>query len=307
MLTTYETPPIHYAIIDSAGKAPTTTEKYKRAIDHMIAEGIDPRNQAALAIYGMRLSGSERGFLKAALKLLTKGQEIALKTSASADNLAETQAQLYNLDAMNMTLKANSQKGKKSAIWLTPAQVEEITTLPDRATIQGRRDWVVISTMLGAGLRRSEMASLTFDQLKRQPKKNGQLRGVLDVTGKGDKTRNVPISPILEERLKEWQKETGGRNVARSINKSGKLSESLSDKAINDIVHKYGSLIGLPELEAHDLRRTWAQLGLNAGIPITQISALLGHASIKTTQDYLDLHINLDVSISDFVPLFSGD
>ena len=60
--------------------------------------------------------------------------------------------------------------------------------------------------------------------------------------------------------------------------------------------------MGKAELQPHDLRRTYAQLGLKAGIPLEQISRLLGHASIKTTQRYLKIDLDLEMTISDFVP-----
>ena len=69
------------------------------------------------------------------------------------------------------------------------------------------------------------------------------------------------------------------------------------------IVRKHGAMIGLPELAAHDLRRTYAQLGYEAGVSITQISRLLGHASVATTQRYLNLDLDLDTTVSDFIPL----
>ena len=62
-------------------------------------------------------------------------------------------------------------------------------------------------------------------------------------------------------------------------------------------------MIGLPELAAHDLRRSYAQIGYDAGIPITQIGRLLGHSSVETTQRYLNLDLDLEVTASDFVPL----
>ena len=300
MLTTYNP---HQAIIDAADLQPTTKHQYKRAVDNLIKAGIDPRNTNDLALYAGKLSSSSKAFLKSALRLLFADTATRLKMGANVDNLAEVQAALLNLDAMTETIKVQAQNGKRAAIWLSPQQVEGITSLPDRNTVSGRRDWIVLSTVLGAGLRRSEMASLTFDNLKRQPKKNGQLRGVLEILGKGAKFRTVPIKPLLEERIKEWHKEAGDGLVARSVNKAGTINGSLSDKAVNDIFHRYGSLIGLPELEAHDGRRTWAQLGLNAGIPIQQISTLLGHSNIAVTQKYLDLQIDLNVTISDFVPL----
>jgi integrase len=58
----------------------------------------------------------------------------------------------------------------------------------------------------------------------------------------------------------------------------------------------------LPELAPHDLRRTYAQLGYEVGVPITQISKLPGHSSVATTQRYLNLGLDLEATISDFVP-----
>jgi integrase/recombinase XerD len=72
------------------------------------------------------------------------------------------------------------------------------------------------------------------------------------------------------------------------------------------IVRKYGSMIDMPKLSPHDLRRTYAQVGNDAGVPITQIKELLGHASVATTQRYLNLALDLETTASDFIPL-SGD
>jgi integrase len=77
---------------------------------------------------------------------------------------------------------------------------------------------------------------------------------------------------------------------------------SMSSGAIFDVVTRPGHGIGLPQLPPHDLPRTWAQLGYEAGIPLTQICKLLGHASVATTQRYLNLDIDLETTIGDFVP-----
>jgi integrase len=60
--------------------------------------------------------------------------------------------------------------------------------------------------------------------------------------------------------------------------------------------------MGKPELAPHDLRQTYAQLGYEAGVPITQISTLLGHSSIETTVRYLNLELDLESPVSDFIP-----
>lgn len=73
-------------------------------------------------------------------------------------------------------------------------------------------------------------------------------------------------------------------------------------QAIFALVCRRGAKIGKPHLAPHDLRRTYAQLGYEAGVPITQISKLLGHASVATTQRYLNLDLDLETTVSDFVP-----
>jgi len=69
-----------------------------------------------------------------------------------------------------------------------------------------------------------------------------------------------------------------------------------------NIVRRHGEMMDKPELAPHDLRRTYAQLGYEAGVPITQISILLGHANVATTQRYLNLELDLETTASDFVP-----
>ncbi len=51
------------------------------------------------------------------------------------------------------------------------------------------------------------------------------------------------------------------------------------------------------------LNRTYAQLGYEAGVPLTQISTLLGHANLATTQKYLNLALDIEQTVSDFIPL----
>lgn len=305
MLTTYSPAPAHHAIIHAADLQPSTKAKYIAEIDRLIAEGVNPRDRQALKVYAQRLPNSSRSFLKAALRLLSAEHVTNLKASATADNLPHVQAQLYNIEAMTQTITVEASKGEKAHTWLSPAQVEQITALPDRSTVKGMRDYIVLSVLLGAGLRRDELVNFTFDQIKQQPTKDG-FRTVLSITGKGNKARVIPINNKLASYLRQWQALTGSGFVARSISKSGTIGTDLSEIGIHNIVRHYGDLIGIPELDSHDLRRTYTQIGYNAGVPITQISKLLGHANVRTTQRYLNLDIDLETTASDFIPL-SGD
>lgn len=120
--------------------------------------------------------------------------------------------------------------------------------------------------------------------------------------GKGAKDRIVPINDRLAAALDEWRQIAGDGLIARSVTKGGAVGESISAIGVFHIVRQAGSAIGKPDLAPHDLRRTYAQLGYEAGIPITQVSKLLGHASVTTTQRYLNLDLDLRTTASDFVP-----
>lgn len=297
--------PAHHAIIHASDLQPSTKAKYIAEIDRLIQSGIDPRNRTALTAYARHLSGSSRAFLKSALRLLSKDIVTDLQAAANPENLPTIQAQLLNIEAMNKTITVKTPKGEKAHVWLSPEQVEQITALPDRSTTKGLRDYIVLSVLLGAGLRRDELVNLTFDQIIQQPTRAGS-RSVLSITGKGNKDRIIPISNKLATYLSQWKAHTGGGSVARSISKAGNLGDSLSEIGVHNIVRHYGALIGIPELDTHDLRRTYAQIGYNSGVPITQVSKLLGHSDVRTTQRYLNLDIDLEQTASDFIPL-SGD
>ena len=65
------------------------------------------------------------------------------------------------------------------------------------------------------------------------------------------------------------------------------VGQSLSPSAVRDIVTRYGTMIGVPSLAPHDLRRTLARLARDGGAPLESIQASLGHASIETTMRYI--------------------
>jgi len=299
-LTTRE--PDVLAMIDQAGNlADSTRTKYKRALTRYLATGADLGDAEALATYARDLPTSGRAFLKAALRVVTERTALALKGSADPDNVQGVQAALYRLDALQSAIEVETHKGTKAHTWLTAAEVKRLfQTCGD--DLQGQRDRVILGLLAGAGLRRAEVAALTFDAIILQPVA-GKMRTVLQVTGKGAKSRIVPVSDALANALDAWAGVTGGTgHIARAFTRRRELAGSISSVGIFHIVRAHGAQIGKPDLAPHDLRRTFAQLGLDAGVPIVQISTLLGHAGITTTQRYLNLAVDLSVTVSDFVP-----
>ena len=80
----------------------------------------------------------------------------------------------------------------------------------------------------------------------------------------------------------------------------GEVIFPLSGQTIMDICQKYGKPIAV-DLKPHDLRRTFAQLVLDNGVSIVQISKLLGHSSVATTQRYLDLDTQKLPTVGEFM------
>ncbi len=66
-----------------------------------------------------------------------------------------------------------------------------------------------------------------------------------------------------------------------------RVNGSLSPSAIRDIIQHYGASIGFPRLAPHDLRRTYARLARDGGAPLEAVQASLGHASVQTTEKYI--------------------
>jgi len=291
-----------HAVIAGAALADSTKRKYQRAVERYQSAGGHLLDASALSAYATALGASQRAQLKAAVKLYSEAMLEGLKAHADPENVAFVQAAEYRTQALQQAIKVKQPKGVKTHTWLTRAQVMALLDTCDTSTLKGERDRLALGLLVAAGLRRAEAVGLEFGDLVLQPVK-GKMRTVLAVHGKGAKDRSVPVSESLAAAIEHWGRHVRreGR-VLRSIDQRGDLRESLSTVAVFQIVHSAGAKIGKPELAPHDLRRTYAQLGLEAGVSITQISRLLGHASVATTQRYLCLDLDLDTTISDFIP-----
>ena len=118
---------------------------------------------------------------------------------------------------------------------------------------------------------------------------------------------SVLISPMGVLSPCRWP---GFRVCCMGEPKSGKIGDSLSAVGIFTVVRKYGALIGIDDLDPHDLRRSYGRIMYEATKDIVLVKNLLGHSSVRTTQKYIGLHINLDIA-EDVFPIremkVSGD
>ena len=284
---------------------PSTKHQYIKAIQNYLATGESLTDPQALTEYALTVGSSTRSFLATAVTRMAQELELLAKGSATPENIAVIQAAVFRTQALQSAIKIQQPQGEKAHTWLTCHEAEQLLEACYRRPngkkefeIYSLRDRLAIGLMMAAGLRREEAASLQFSDIVKQDK-----RYVLNVTGKGAKSRVVPISARLAEAIVDWQFliDTEGL-ILRSLGRNRIPGESISTTGLYNLVQKRGAMIGKPDLQPHDLRRTYAELGRRAGVPISQISKLLGHASIETTQEYLNIELDLDSTISDFVP-----
>jgi len=284
---------------------PSTKHQYIKAIENYLATGDSLTDPQALTEYALTVGSSTRSFLAAAVTRMAQELEQLAKGSATPENIATIQAAVFRAQALQSAIQIRQPQGEKAHTWLTYHEAEQLLEACYRRPngkkefqVYTMRDRLAIGLMMAAGLRREEAASLQFSDIIKQEK-----RFVLNVTGKGAKSRVVPISERLAEAIIDWQFLIDAEGmVLRSLGRNRVPGESISTTGLYNIVQKRGSMIGKPKLQPHDLRRTYAELGRRAGVPISQISKLLGHATIKTTQDYLNIELDLEHTISDFVP-----
>jgi integrase len=190
-----------------------------------------------------------------------------------------------------------SQKGTRLGNWLTREQAKELLAVPDRSTLKGKRDYVILALLVGCALR-SELAELDVETIQQR-----EGRWVLaDLEGKGRRIRTVAIPIWVKQGINAWMAAAGiedGR-LLRSVSKSGKVNrDTLSDWAVWSVVEQSSKQIGIEHFGAHDLRRTCAKLCRKNGGDLEQIKFLLGHSSIQTTERYLGSDQEIVVAVND--------
>lgn len=164
------------------------------------------------------------------------------------------------------------------------------------------RDRAILELLYSSGLRVSEIAGLTTEDLNTR-------EGLVKVKGKGKKERILPIGSKAVDAIKSYLVEKmllKRRNKAVFLNRGG---EKLSDRGIRRIVVKYAKQTGISgSIGPHTIRHTFASHLLQSGADLRVIQELLGHASLSTTQKYTHLDITHLMDIYDKAhPLSSKD
>ena len=145
------------------------------------------------------------------------------------------------------------------------------------------RDRAILETFYGSGLRVSELANARLELLDLD-------EGFLRVTGKGNKTRIVPLGTAERECIERYMQSGRPHLVTKKTSSEIFLSirgGPLTTERLRQIVRERAKRAGIEErIYPHLLRHSFATHLLGNGADLRVIQELLGHADIATTQIY---------------------
>lgn len=171
---------------------------------------------------------------------------------------------------------------------LTREEVLKILEAPDPFTATGLRDRAILETFYGTGIRSSELSNLTPDDV------DTEERVLRVVRGKGRRDRMVPLTRAAAEAIELYLAKARGELVRREKrflflqNRGSRMDSS----TLNRIVRQRAAEAGVKKrVTCHTFRHSVATHLLKGRADIRHIQALLGHASLATTQRYT--HVEL--------------
>jgi integrase/recombinase XerC len=191
----------------------------------------------------------------------------------------------YNLDLANL-LEIKSPKYQKRLP--RPLTSNKIESLIENIKFDNNwinlRDAAVLVLMYGAGLRISEALNLNYADFP--------LPDVLTITGKGQKQRLVPILPIINTYIQNYLNTCPYSFIASDPLFIGQHKGRLNMRMIQKKVANLRQSLHLPsEVTPHALRHSFATHLLDEQADLRIIQELLGHASLSTTQRYMDISL----------------
>jgi integrase/recombinase XerD len=177
--------------------------------------------------------------------------------------------------------------GRKLPDTLSQEEINLLIATVDLSSPQGERNRAILETLYSCGLRVSELTDLKISSLYFD-------EGFIQVSGKGNKQRFVPIAPQTQKYIEIYLKEV---RVHESIKpeatdtlflnrRGGKLTRAMIFTIIKQLAEKAGIK---KTISPHTFRHSFATHLLENGADLRAIQQMLGHESITTTEIYMHL------------------
>lgn len=179
--------------------------------------------------------------------------------------------------------------------YLSTEELGAILAQPDSTHLEGRRDAVLLTLLYDTGVRCQELIDLSVRDVRLESP------ALVRITGKGRKTRVVPLMTNTAQLLRDYLADTGlsGPEQIDAPLFGGRYGGRLSRSGVRYILEKYIAKArterpDLPQhIGPHTLRHAKAMHLLQSGNPLTVIRDILGHADIKSTEVYARADIGM--------------
>lgn len=185
----------------------------------------------------------------------------------------------------NPVLRIKWQKEGKTIIQtFSDDEVKRLLEAFPYGTYLDTRNNLIISLAFDTGARNTEICDI----------KNDDVNGILLIHGKGNKERNVPITPILRKKMFRYERLKDLYFSDKVVHCDNYLlsrsGRALTKEAVEQIFNKANEIAQCrPEIRCspHTARHYYAQFNLRQGLDVYSLSRLLGHESINITKRYL--------------------
>lgn len=164
---------------------------------------------------------------------------------------------------------------------LSPDEVSQLLNFKPKNS-QEKRDLAIIELIYSSGLRVSEAVNSNLNDFE-------ENKNFLRVIGKGSKTRLVPVGRYAQNAINDWMLERdklSTKDNALFVNLRG---SRITTRSVQERIKNIALMQGLPPVNPHMLRHSFATHLLESSGDLRSIQELLGHSSLSTTQIYTRL------------------
>ncbi|MBW7889017.1 MAG: tyrosine recombinase XerC [Bacteroidetes bacterium] len=160
--------------------------------------------------------------------------------------------------------------------------MQKVLQLPDKDSLEGKRDSAILELLYGSGIRRGELIGLNENDVNLRTSS-------VKVTGKGNKQRIVPITQAAKLAVEQYLRSRKQLFPASSTASLfyGKNDQRITPSQVNTILKKYLKEVSeIEQKSPHVLRHSFATHLLDNGADLLVVKELLGHENLSTTQVY---------------------
>ena len=274
------------AYLDAAIDSPNTRRAYQRSISEAMAitgvTSLDQLTGAQLAAYRAEITNAE-GVSPSTMALKLAGVRSFLTWAGAM------QAHVLPMEIIRTALKTPRSDVRKPYQVLSEQEIGRVLSIASTP-----RDKAIMAVLLGGGLRVSELVDLNVTDVVEDGDGNASLHVS---SGKGRKSRTVPIQPDVTRAIRAYLDGTG-----RKLGQAGPIFRAhdrgatrrtrsrLTARSVAYLVTKLTKAAGIDakRISPHSLRHSYALRTLRHSGNVVAVSKLLGHAQLTTTQRYVD-------------------